>query len=228
MFMSFVPRLRCYYLVYVVLLSTRGDILLSSLLKILCFVGQFSHLFIPPKYFFLRMMVKYYFGNWKHHIPSTDQFWLSLYWKNFQFQCHHVELDLYNYFPCANRLDEKLTNLESENKVLRQQALSIAETSKALQELEAENKTLRQKVLTMAQSHKMLAANRSKSVIQVILTKRCIFMGLWNLKNHLSLFIFSFLWHWQRGETTKAAIVSQTDLVYWSSIFLPYVTGLLI
>uniref|UniRef100_A0A162A2K7 Myosin motor domain-containing protein n=1 Tax=Daucus carota subsp. sativus TaxID=79200 RepID=A0A162A2K7_DAUCS len=63
-------------------------------------------------------------------------------------------------------LDEKLNNLESENKVLRQQALSIAENSKALQDLEAENKNLRQKVLTMAQSHKMLAANRSKSVIQ--------------------------------------------------------------
>lgn len=77
-----------------------------------------------------------------------------------------------NYFLCANRLDEKLTNLESENKVLRQQALSIAENSKALQELEAENKNLRQKVLTMAQSHKMLAANRSKSVIQVIIKGR--------------------------------------------------------
>lgn len=72
-----------------------------------------------------------------------------------------------------NRLEEKLTNLESENKVLRQQALSMAQNNKVVSDLEAENKSLRQQILTMSQSHKLLAG-RSKSVIQVILEKRRI------------------------------------------------------
>ncbi|KAK1399139.1 Myosin-H heavy chain-like [Heracleum sosnowskyi] len=57
----------------------------------------------------------------------------------------------------------------------------------------------------MAQSHLMLAANRSKSVIQVIPEKRYIFMRLINLTDYFS-FIFFSLSNWQRGETTKAAI----------------------
>lgn len=106
---------------------------------------------------------------------------------NYKFRnSDNVGLSQHNYFPSANRFEEKLTNLESENQVLRQQALSMAENSKVLQELEAENKALRQKVLTVAQSHKLLA-NRSKSVIQVIRKTRCIFMGLLNLEYYSSL-----------------------------------------
>lgn len=78
-------------------------------------------------------------------------------------------------FLFVNRLEEKLTNRESEDKVFRQHALSTAQNSKVLADLEAENKALRQQVLQMGQSHKLLSV-RSRSVIQVILKKRFIFV----------------------------------------------------
>lgn len=71
-----------------------------------------------------------------------------------------------------NRLEEKLTDRESEDKVFRQQALSTVQNNKVLADLEAENKALRQQVLQMGQSK--LLSGRSRSVIQVILNKRFI------------------------------------------------------
>lgn len=93
--------------------------------------------------------------------------------------------------------------MESENKVLRQQALSMAEKSKVLQELEAENKSLRQKVLTVAQNHKMLA-NRSKSLIQVTLKEGFIFTGLKNLEFYSRLFYFLYSLKLAEGGTHKS------------------------
>lgn len=98
-------------------------------------------------------------------------------------------------FLFVSRLEEKLSNKESEDKVFRQQALSTAQNNKVLADLEAENKALRQQVLQMNQSHKLLSSGRSRSVIQVILKKRFIFIERLFIMQYLHFlwFIFPFI-----------------------------------
>ena len=125
-------------------------------------------------------------------------------------------------FLFVSRLEEKLSNKESEDKVFRQQALSTAQNNKVLADLEAENKALRQQVLQMNQSHKLLSSGRSRSVIQVILKKRFIFIERLFIMQYLHFlwFIFPFIlaegWKPKRNcKYNKSKVLVHRFLVFW-------------